>query len=115
MLRKSKKCLLILDSPSSVNIFSVLEPCGHEVQYAGMCANCGKDLTQGDYLGNADAGRATVAMSHDTLGLTVSYSEAARLERETTKRLVQTSKLSLIDYGGSHRWRMAQGCRESKL
>lgn len=35
-------------------------------------------------------------MSHDTLGLTVSYSEAARLERETTRRLVQTSKLSLI-------------------
>lgn len=61
-----------------------------------MCANCGKDLTRGDYLGNADAARATVAMSHDTLGLTVSYSEAARLERETTKRLIQTSKLSLI-------------------
>lgn len=61
-----------------------------------MCANCGKDLTRGDYLGNTDAARATVAMSHDTLGLTVSYGEAARLERETTKRLVQTSKLSLI-------------------
>lgn len=77
-------------------IFSVVEPCRHEIQYAGMCASCGKDLTRGDYLGNADSDRATVAMSHDTLGLTVSYSEAARLERETTKRLVQTSKLSLI-------------------
>lgn len=80
----------------STRLFSVVEPCSHEVQYAGMCANCGKDLTQGDYLGNADASRATVAMSHDTLGLTVSYGEAARLERETTKRLIQTSKLSLI-------------------
>jgi RNA polymerase II subunit A-like phosphatase len=35
-------------------------------------------------------------MSHDDLGLTVSYGEAARLERETSKRLIQTSKLSLI-------------------
>ena len=68
----------------------------HEIQYGGMCANCGKDLTGGDYLGNAEASRATVAMSHETLGLTVSYGEAARLERETTKRLLQTSKLSLI-------------------
>ncbi|CCG81291.1 putative RNA Polymerase II CTD phosphatase Fcp1 [Taphrina deformans PYCC 5710] len=81
---------------ATTELFSVIEPCSHEVQYAGMCANCGKDLTQGDYLGNADVFRATVAMSHDTLGLTVSHGEAARLERETTKRLVQTSKLSLI-------------------
>lgn len=79
-----------------MKLFSVIEPCSHEVQYAGMCANCGKNLTVGDYLGNADTSRATVAMTHDTLGLTVSYSEAARLERDTTKRLLQSSKLSLI-------------------
>lgn len=79
-----------------MKLFSVVEPCSHEVQYAGMCANCGKNLTVGDYLGNADTARATVAMAHDTLGLKVSYGEAARLERETTKRLLQSSKLSLI-------------------
>ncbi|ORY84466.1 hypothetical protein BCR37DRAFT_345495, partial [Protomyces lactucae-debilis] len=77
-------------------LFSVIEPCVHQVQYRGMCANCGKDLTAGDFLGINDAERATVAMSHDDLGLTVSYGEAARLERETTKRLLQTSRLSLI-------------------
>lgn len=89
-------CRCIANEYARSLLYSVIEPCTHEIQYAGMCANCGKDLTGGDYLGNGDASRATVAMSHDTLGLTVSYSEAARLERETTKRLIQTSKLSLI-------------------
>lgn len=61
-----------------------------------MCASCGKDLTQSDYIGINDTTRATVSMAHDTLGLTVSLSEASRLEKETTKRLLRQSNLSLI-------------------
>ena len=30
----------------SVDIAEVDEPCDHSVQFGGMCANCGKDMTE---------------------------------------------------------------------
>lgn len=29
----------------SVDIAEIEEPCRHDVQFGGMCASCGKDLT----------------------------------------------------------------------
>ncbi|BFZ56359.1 CTD phosphatase Fcp1 [Savitreella phatthalungensis] len=72
------------------------EACSHEVQWGGLCAACGKDLTSSDYLGTKDTSRATVAMAHDALGLKVSDSEAHRLESESAKRLLRSSRLSLV-------------------
>lgn len=28
-----------------INVVEIDEPCAHEVQFGGMCANCGKDMT----------------------------------------------------------------------
>ena len=33
----------VLNGP--VEIVDIEEPCKHETQYAGMCVNCGKDMT----------------------------------------------------------------------
>jgi hypothetical protein len=30
----------------SVDVVEVEEPCAHEVQFGGMCAECGKDMTE---------------------------------------------------------------------
>jgi RNA polymerase II subunit A-like phosphatase len=29
-----------------VDVVEVEEPCAHEVQFGGMCAECGKDMTE---------------------------------------------------------------------
>ena len=31
---------------SSFNVAEIEEPCAHDLQFGGMCANCGKDMTQ---------------------------------------------------------------------
>lgn len=77
-------------------IVSIIEPCLHSVQYHGLCATCGRDVTQLDFMGFSDSTRATIQMSHDATKLTVSRQEAARLERETAERLLSETKLSLI-------------------
>lgn len=91
-------------------IMTVLEDCNHPIQLHGLCAICGKDLTmyvtfrncgpaltvRPDYSGFSDTSRATINMTHDSTGLTVSQGEAARIERETTERLLKQRKLSLI-------------------
>ncbi|GAA5883837.1 hypothetical protein JCM16303_007405 [Sporobolomyces ruberrimus] len=81
---------------SSRPIVHIREPCTHDVQWDGMCAVCGKDLTAVDYTGFSDTARATISMVHDVGGLTVSLSEAHRLESATTQRLLSQKKLSLI-------------------
>ena len=30
----------------SVDVVEIDEPCAHEVQYGGLCAECGKDMTE---------------------------------------------------------------------
>ena len=34
------------DRPDSVDIVEIEEPCSHSIQFGGMCANCGKDMTE---------------------------------------------------------------------
>ncbi|KAG4304807.1 hypothetical protein PORY_001860 [Pneumocystis oryctolagi] len=77
-------------------ILSIIEPCLHAVQYHGLCATCGRDVTQQDFTGFLDSTRATIQMSHDATKLTVSMEEATRLERETAERLLKETRLSLI-------------------
>lgn len=48
-----------------------------------------------DYLGS-NASRATIRMTHDADGPTVSMSEAMRYDQETSQRLLDERKLSLI-------------------
>lgn len=33
-----------------VDVVEIYEPCAHEVQFGGMCAECGKDMTEYVYL-----------------------------------------------------------------
>ncbi|KAI8910234.1 RNA polymerase II subunit A C-terminal domain phosphatase [Gorgonomyces haynaldii] len=73
----------------------IIEPCSHAVQLHGLCALCGRDLTIGDYLGT-DTHRATINMTHDARGVTISRNEAARLEHERAQMLIQDRKLSLL-------------------
>lgn len=32
-----------------IRICDIDEPCKHEVQFGGLCANCGKDMTTYDF------------------------------------------------------------------
>lgn len=77
-------------------ICSIQEPCSHSVQYGGLCAICGASLDGQDYTGWSDTDRAPIAMTHDTSGLTVSRTEAERIENTTTKRLISERKLILV-------------------
>lgn len=77
-------------------IIKIKEPCTHAVQWHGQCAICGSDLTIGDYTGISETSRASIPMSHGPSTLTVSVSEAQRLESETRSRLLKAQKLSLI-------------------
>jgi RNA polymerase II subunit A-like phosphatase len=62
-----------------------------------MCANCGKDMTQVDYLTEQrDSDRATINMTHDNVALLVSEKEATRADEEAKTRLLEGKKLSLI-------------------
>jgi RNA polymerase II subunit A C-terminal domain phosphatase len=79
----------------------IKEPCSHAVQLSGLCALCGQELTT-DYLGN-ERDRATISLTHDALGVTVSREEATRfstsnerLEHERAQLLLKEKKLSLL-------------------
>ncbi|KAI9738173.1 MAG: Carboxy-terminal domain (CTD) phosphatase [Cirrosporium novae-zelandiae] len=98
------KCVLLHDysshletDSSSIDVADIEEPCAHEVQFGGMCANCGKDMTQFSYnTETLDANRATIKMVHDNSALTVSQNEAKRVEEEAKLRLLASKKLSLV-------------------
>lgn len=62
----------------------------------GLCALCGKDMTESDYTGYSNEARASIQMTHSANGPKVSLEEAQRIERETAERLLNTRKLSLI-------------------
>lgn len=34
------------DFQYSIDIVEIDEPCAHEVQFGGLCAECGKDMTE---------------------------------------------------------------------
>ncbi|OLN91700.1 RNA polymerase II subunit A C-terminal domain phosphatase [Colletotrichum chlorophyti] len=75
----------------------VEEACSHEIQFQGLCAMCGKDMTEVNWASDQrDTQRATINMTHDQTGLMVSGDLAARAEHETQKRLLRQRKLSLV-------------------
>ncbi|KAI1499273.1 hypothetical protein F5X99DRAFT_420073 [Biscogniauxia marginata] len=73
------------------------ETCSHEIQYAGLCAICGKDMKEQNWASESlDTERATVAMVHDNVALTVSHNQAERAEMQLQRRLLKERKLSLV-------------------
>ncbi|KAL2815013.1 hypothetical protein BJX63DRAFT_391226 [Aspergillus granulosus] len=85
----------IIDEP--VEIVEIDEPCAHEVQYGGLCAECGKDMTEATYNTEiTDSMRAPIQMTHDNTALTVSEKEATRVEEDAKRRLLAGRKLSLV-------------------
>ncbi|KAL1760884.1 hypothetical protein FB107DRAFT_255564 [Schizophyllum commune] len=74
----------------------VTEECTHGEQIAGMCALCGKDMTNVDYLGVSDTSRASIQMTHSKNGPTVSREVAERIEREANEALLKARRLKLI-------------------
>ncbi|KAL4810259.1 hypothetical protein BDV18DRAFT_130608 [Aspergillus unguis] len=85
----------IIDEP--VDIVEIDEPCAHEVQYGGLCAECGKDMTEATYNTEiTDSMRAPIQMTHDNTALTVSENEAMRVEEDAKRRLLSNRKLSLV-------------------
>jgi RNA polymerase II subunit A-like phosphatase len=81
---------------ASVDVAEIEEPCSHPVQFAGMCTICGKDMTLVSYNTESNADRAPITMIHDQVDLKVSTDEAARVEEEAKRRLLQSRKLSLV-------------------
>ncbi|KAF2687694.1 hypothetical protein K458DRAFT_331937 [Lentithecium fluviatile CBS 122367] len=80
-----------------VSLLEIEEPCTHETQFGGLCVDCGKDMTEVDYLTKeVNSDRATVNMTHDNIALLVSQKEASRAEEDSKKRLLSAKKLSLI-------------------
>jgi len=75
----------------------VEEACSHEVQFQGLCAICGKDMTEVNWASEArDTERAPINMTHDQTSLTVSELQAQRAEQELQRRLLAQRKLSLV-------------------
>ncbi|KAL3435766.1 hypothetical protein BDV09DRAFT_65619 [Aspergillus tetrazonus] len=85
----------VIDGP--VDVVEIDEPCAHEVQYGGLCAECGKDMTEATYNTEVPGSmRAPIQMTHDNTALTVSEREAIRVEEDAKRRLLANRKLSLV-------------------
>ncbi|TIB93400.1 FCP1-like phosphatase [Wallemia mellicola] len=63
--------------------------CTHPVQLSGLCAICGKDVSQEEQ-------SESYHISHSTANLTVSYDEAQRIGKTSKHTLLKSSKLALI-------------------
>ncbi|KAF2244620.1 RNA polymerase II subunit A C-terminal domain phosphatase [Trematosphaeria pertusa] len=80
-----------------LELLEIEEPCTHETQFGGLCVDCGKDMTEVDYLTKElNSERATVNTTHDNVALLVSQQESRRADEETKKRLLSSKKLHLI-------------------
>ncbi|KAF2671165.1 hypothetical protein BT63DRAFT_432285 [Microthyrium microscopicum] len=80
-----------------VPLFEVKEACSHDVQYMGMCGNCGMDMEEVDYTSTRkNTQRAGIVMNHNTTDLRVSANEASRAEGSAMRRLLKSRKLSLV-------------------
>ncbi|KAK4151375.1 hypothetical protein C8A00DRAFT_17208 [Chaetomidium leptoderma] len=78
-------------------VMEVKEECSHEIQFQGLCAMCGKDMTEVNWAAETrDTARAPISMVHDQTNLTVSAVHAQRTEQELQSRLLQNRKLSLV-------------------
>ncbi|OJD11984.1 hypothetical protein AJ78_07355 [Emergomyces pasteurianus Ep9510] len=86
---------VVIEGP--IDVAEIDEPCSHEVQFGGMCANCGKDMTEFNYNTEVlDSSRAPIRMVHDNSSLTVSENEATRVEEDAKRRLLSSRRLSLV-------------------
>ena len=82
---------------SRSGVAEIEEPCRHEVQFGGMCANCGKDMTIAQYNTTlVGTERAKINSSHKHTALRVSHQEASKEDEETKRRLLDTRKLILV-------------------
>ncbi|KAJ2997277.1 Carboxy-terminal domain (CTD) phosphatase [Globomyces sp. JEL0801] len=88
----------VLDLIESIEtpICFIREPCSHAVQLHGLCALCGQDLTRVHYSGFSQASRATINLTHDSKGVTVSTHEAGRIDSENITRLLNTNMLTML-------------------
>ncbi|KAJ5382730.1 hypothetical protein N7517_000641 [Penicillium concentricum] len=85
----------VIDEP--VNVVEIDEPCAHEIQFGGLCAECGKDMTESTYNTEiTDSMRAPISMAHDNVTLTVSEREATRVEEDAKRRLLASRRLTLV-------------------
>ena len=79
------------------DVCEVEEECSHQVQYLGLCTNCGQDMTRiKPSSGTSNVERAPVRMAHDTPHLTISQDEATKIDEDAKKRLLAARKLSLV-------------------
>jgi len=82
---------------AGIALVDIEEPCTHETQFGGLCAECGQDMTKVDYLTKErNVARATINMTHDNVALLVSHKEAAAAEEDAKRRLLGAKKLTLI-------------------
>lgn len=85
----------VIEGP--LDVVEIDEPCAHEVQFGGLCAECGKDMTEATYNTEVmDSMRAPIQMTHDNTTLTVSEKEATRVEEDAKRRLLASRRLSLV-------------------
>lgn len=82
---------------AGIALVEIEEPCTHETQFGGLCAECGQDMTKVDYLTKErNVARATINMTHDNVALLVSHKEAIAAEEDAKRRLLGAKKLTLI-------------------
>ncbi|KAH9822053.1 catalytic domain of ctd-like phosphatases [Teratosphaeria destructans] len=86
----------VLGGPTAV--VTIQEACKHEVQFGGMCANCGKDMTAVESYNQTVnyRERATINATHSSTALTISEEEATKADMEARARLIGTKRLSLV-------------------
>jgi RNA polymerase II subunit A C-terminal domain phosphatase len=78
-------------------VAEIEEACRHEIQFGGICANCGKDMTVVQYNSTSkNTDRATVNTVHAHTQLLVSQAEASKADEEAKRRLLDSKKLSLV-------------------
>ncbi|KAG8834789.1 Carboxy-terminal domain (CTD) phosphatase [Serendipita sp. 399] len=77
-------------------VLVVTEPCKHGTQIMGMCADCGKDMTDMDYMSISATERAQIKMDHSGEGPLLSHEQASKIEQESATHLLKARKLSLI-------------------
>ena len=78
-------------------VAEIEEACRHEIQFGGICADCGKDMTTVQYTTTKrNTERATVNTVHGHTQLLVSQEEASKADEEAKRRLLDTRKLSLV-------------------
>lgn len=82
-------------------VADVEETCKHEIQFGGLCADCGKDMKEVKSYNTTVKGtdRATFNTIHDRHGMhtvLVSKDETERADNEAKRRLLESRRLVLV-------------------